>query len=49
VQIGGYAKECPGGIRPKQPVRRKIQIPYANAGSFDTLPKALVPNGIIGR
>jgi hypothetical protein len=48
-QIVGYAKECPGRIRPKQPVRRKIQIPYANAGSFDTQPKALIPDGIVER
>ena len=48
-QVVGYAEKCPGRIRPKQPVRRKIQIPHSNAGSFDTQPKALISNGIIGR
>ena len=48
-QVVGYAKKGPGRIGPKQLVRRQIQIPYANAGSFDTQPKALVSDGILGR
>ena len=34
---------------PKQLLRRKIEIPYADAGSFDAQPKTLVSNGIFGR
>jgi hypothetical protein len=48
-QIVGYAEEYPGRIRPKQPVRHKIQVPYANAGPLDPQAKALVSNGVIGR
>ena len=29
-------------------MRRQIQVPYANTGPFDTEPKALVSNGILG-
>jgi hypothetical protein len=47
-QVPRNAKERSGRIRPKQPVRRKVQIPHANAGSFDTQPKTLVSNGIVG-
>jgi hypothetical protein len=48
-QIVQHAEKSPGRIRPKQLVRREIQIPYANAGSFDTEPKALVSDGILRR
>ena len=48
-QIVRHAEKRPGRIRPKQPVRRKIQIPYANAGAFDAEPKALVSDGILRR
>src|SRR3954454_8559124 len=48
-QIVGYAKKRPGRIRPKQPVRHKIQVPYAYAGPLDAQSKAFVSNGILGR